>query len=201
MKIILSPSKSQDFDSPAPTEKGIELLFPTKTKLLVSNLQKYTKQDLMNTMSISEKLAELNKTRYQNWNKALEKQALFAFTGDVYQAFMDSLPSSKELTYLEKHVRIISGLYGVLTPLTLMKPYRLEMGRKIPITNKKEQYKNLYEFWRETVTDYFKQEDHIINLASNEYSKVINESQLKAKIITIVFSGTDSDEMALVFIK
>lgn len=187
MKIILSPSKSQNFDHPSAIKVSSPILFPTKTKQLVARLKNYNKKDLQQLMNISPKLAELNYDRYQNWNKAPEKAALSAFNGDVYQAFIDHPVSNKELKYLEKHLRIISGLYGILTPQTLIKPYRLEMGRKMQIKSGKSETDNLYDFWRETVTKHFAKEDVIVNLASNEYSSVLDPAICKDKLLDISF--------------
>lgn len=187
MKIILSPSKSLDFETKSVLKKETKLLFSKETEKLVSYMREYSILEIKEMMSISDKLAELNANRYKNWTSASQKQSIAAFAGDVYDAFKNKALSSTDIIYLEKHLRIISGLYGVVTPFTMIKPYRLEMSRKIFITPDKTESIKLYDFWRNKITDYFAKEDTIVNLASNEYSKSIDSSLLKGKFITIVF--------------
>lgn len=187
MKILLSPSKSQDFDSKSNLIKKTSPIFSSETNKLVSYMHTYTKDDLMKMMNISERLAELNVDRYTNWAAAKQKQAISAFTGDVYSVFQNNTLSNSTITYLEEHLRIISGLYGLLSPLTLIKPYRLEMGRKVFTSADKSNSIRLYDFWGDLVTSHLANDDVILNLASNEYCKVINTSLLKGKFITIVF--------------
>ena len=156
MLILLSPSKSQDFSITKRTERSVPIMFPNETEYLAGIMKKYSKKDLMDTMGISEKLAELNHGRFQEWTSDFAEgdvlQAIFAFRGDVYRAFFDKEYKESEFDYMEKHVRIVSGLYGLLTPLTNIKPYRLEMGLSIPVPEKGMEHKNLYSFWKDRIT-------------------------------------------------
>ena len=194
MIILVSPAKTLDFDSKSPTNKAEKPLFTKQSEKLIKELQKLKPDDIKSLMSISDKLAELNYNRFQEWTKNHDKQnakqAVFAFKGDVYTGLDAESLSPKEIDFCHKHLRILSGLYGMIRPLDFIQPYRLEMGTKFP---ENKLAKNLYEFWKETVTDEVNdtlkkmKSNLIINLASNEYFKVIDTKKLDGKIVSPVF--------------
>ena len=188
MKILLSPAKSLDYQTKVPVMKNSTYIFQEEAALINSILQQKTPTDLGKLMHISHTLAELNWQRNQEWLSTTEtRQAVYACKGAAYLGLdAYSIPDDK-ITYLQNSLRILSGQYGVLKPLDLIKPYRLEMGTKLIIG----QYKNLYEFWGNKITEVLNKElgagEVVVNLASNEYYKVIKPKLLQAKIITPVF--------------
>ncbi len=194
MLIIVSPAKALD-ESELVNLPYSKSDFLAESADLVSQLQSFDVVGISELMKLSEKLSELNYNRFQNWALPLDKanpkakQALFLFKGDVYQGISAGTLSETELDYLQNHLRILSGLYGALKPFDLILPYRLEMGTKFANTKGK----NLYEFWGDKITDWLNEQNQkqaqsvLINLASNEYFKVINAKKLKAKIITPIF--------------
>ena len=193
MLIVLSPAKTLDYATPSPTDFYTEPEFIPRSATLISSLKKMSVSEIGELMSISEPLSRLNATRYASWEKksttANAKQALLAFNGDVYEGLDAASLSSPQLTYLQSHLRILSGLYGLLRPLDLMQPYRLEMGTQLAT----KKGKNLYAFWGNTVTDtlnHFLQQqqfDTLVNLASEEYFKVVQPARLGVPVITPVF--------------
>lgn len=193
MLIVVSPAKSLDFDSKARTRKFTEPEYLDESTQLVSQLKKLRPENFSELMHISSNLGELNHQRFANWHTPFDlknaKQAIFAFKGDVYIGLEAEQFSTADLNFAQKHLRILSGLYGLLRPLDLIQAYRLEMGCKF--RNKKG--KNLYEFWGSLLTQnlntIFSQEKKpvLINLASKEYFSVIKPKLLDAKIITPVF--------------
>ena len=202
MKIILSPAKSLDFESPLPTFQYTESCFLEEAERLSKLLKKKSARSLSKLMSISDNLGRLNYERNQEWSLPFttsnSRQAAYAFSGDVYRGLdVYSLPEEKIKT-LQNTVRIISGLYGVLKPLDLMQPYRLEMGTKIAVGRNK----NLYEFWRKKITNVINSEleegELFINLASNEYFKAIDSKSLKVKVITPVFKELKNGEYKMI---
>ncbi len=191
MIILLSPSKGQDFDQhPYLAHSYPQML--SQSELLVKELKKMTVSQLQQLMSISDSLAELNAARYQAFSTPFtlgqSKQAALAFKGDVYNGLDADTMSDQDWTFGQKHLRILSGLYGYLRPLDLIQPYRLEMKTKL----KQRKNENLYQFWNEQITDAINDEceDVVINLASNEYFKVVKKKKLKAKVIDINFKDT-----------
>ena len=188
MLAIISPSKTQNFE---PTE--IQNFTQTRqiddSQILVDILKDKTQTQISELMSISEKLSKLNYERFQNFKTPLTqnnaKQALLAFKGDVYNGIDAPSLSKQDLEFAQSHVRMLSGLYGVIRPLDLIAPYRLEMGTKLANLRGK----NLYEFWGDRISQVLNQDesDVIINLASNEYFKGVDKKALKAKIINIAF--------------
>ena len=188
MLAVISPSKTQDFVKSDVTQytqtRQIE-----HSKALVDILKDKTQGEIAQLMSISDKLASLNYERFQQFPASFDlsnaKQALLAFKGDVYGGIDAPSLSLAELEFAQQSLRMLSGLYGVIRPLDLIAPYRLEMGTKL--TNTKG--KNLYEFWGDDISTVLNEDetDTIINLASNEYFKGINQKALKAKIINIAF--------------
>jgi len=191
---ILSPAKTQNFDA---ISSKYQHTLPDSLKLtstLHQALKCYQPNELKSLMSISDKLAELNYQRFQNFNakefnNTNSKPALFTFHGDVYRGIDANHLSNAEIKFAQQHIGIISGFYGLLRPLDLIQAYRLEMKTKLPTKN----VNNLYEFWKDTITDLINQrlkehkEKTLINLASNEYFKAINPKNLNANIITIDF--------------
>ena len=188
MIIVLSPSKSMDME-PAKVKEFTEPAFLNQSKKLVSKTRKFSVQELMEFMAISEKLAELNRRRFKEWKPPFDlenaKQAALAFTGDVYEGLDSNTLKKRDLSFAQSHLRILSGLYGLLKPLDLIQPYRLEMGRPLETRGAK----NLYEFWRATVTEDLNrtQGDLLVNLASNEYFKAIDKKALDKTSVSPVF--------------
>jgi cytoplasmic iron level regulating protein YaaA (DUF328/UPF0246 family) len=192
MLMVISPAKSLDetelIDMPS---SGV--YFAEESQQLIKQLQKLNVVAIGDLMGLSEKLAQLNYNRFQNWQLPLStanpatKQAIFLFKGDVYQGMSVASLSAIEIDYLQQNLVILSGLYGAIKPLDLILPYRLEMGSNF--ANSKG--KNIYDFWGNKITDWLnlqlKTNEVLINLASNEYFRVINKKQLKAKIITPIF--------------
>ena len=197
MLLLLSPAKTLDFSDNVPIQITTSTpKFLKEACELVQILQKYSAQDIAKLMSLSEKLSELNFQRFQEFNKQNSKAALYAYKGDVYEGFELNEYKEAEIKFANEHLRIISGLYGVLKPLDLIQPYRLEMS--INLINPKG--RNLYNFWNEKLTDNLneEQDDIIINLASQEYSSAIITSKLTKPIINIVFKEQHKGEYKII---
>ena len=202
MLIVVSPAKTLDYESPVRTRKHTEPQFLSESTELVEQLQDLQPDDLCNLMHISSKLGELNHARFANWhtpfNTENARQAIFAFKGDVYLGLKAEQFSTADLNFAQKHLRILSGLYGILRPLDLMQPYRLEMGTGF----KNNGGKNLYEFWGSKLTEHLNDEFAVqagkrkvlVNLASNEYFSSLQPKQLDADIITPVFKDWASGQ-------
>lgn len=198
MLIVVSPAKSLDYETPVKTRKHTEPQFLAEAGQLAGQLKKYSPDDLCELMNISSKLGELNFGRYANWKTpltpGLARQALFAFKGDVYLGLKAEEFSAADITFAQKHLRILSGLYGILRPLDLMLPYRLEMGTKL--ANKRG--KDLYAFWGSKLTDTLNSEFEsqrskvLVNLASNEYFSSLQPKQLNAEVVSPVFKDWSS---------
>lgn len=199
MLAIISPSKTQDFSTPDIQDHTLTRQLD-ESEVLVKILKQKNQEELSKLMSISEKLATLNYTRFQdfstpfNFNNA--KQALLAFKGDVYNGIDAPNLSKKDLTFAQDNLRMLSGLYGVVRPLDLIAPYRLEMGTKLA----NPRGKNLYEFWGSKISELLNEDESevIINLASNEYFKGIDKKTLKPKIINIVFKEFKGDKYKII---
>ena len=193
MLVLLSPAKSLDYDSPLLTKKKTKPRFIDESAELVVGLRKLSVNQVGTLMAISDKLAELNYERFAAWepdfHKDNSRQAILAFTGDVYQGMELKEWSADDFATAQKEIRILSGLYGVLRPLDLMQPYRLEMGTKF----KNARGKNLYEFWGSQVTDLLNQDlkkscsNFVVNLASNEYFSAVKKKELKGDLVSPVF--------------
>ena len=193
MLIVLSPAKSLDYTTPSTTVVHTLPDFIPRSAELIGVLKQLSPDQVSNLMHISDTLAHVNVGRFASWSTQFDqlnaKQAILAFNGDVYGGLDAATLNAKQLTYTQNHVRILSGLYGMLRPLDLMQPYRLEMGTKLSNTKGK----NLYAFWDDTVTLALnqelesKKEKALINLASDEYFKVVKPALLNAEIITPVF--------------
>ena len=193
MLILLSPAKSLDYESALPTKKHTKPRMLKDSEELVGQLRQMSASQLGSLMSISEKLSELNAERYTQWepdfSPANSRQALLAFTGDVYQGMDLAEWSGEDFANAQKKVRILSGLYGVLRPLDLMQAYRLEMGTKL----ENARGKNLYAFWGSKITDLLNKDlkssgsDLVVNLASNEYFSSVKKKELDGCLITPAF--------------
>ena len=202
MIAVISPAKTLDFETKIDHERTLPI-FQNEALKLIDVLKDKSEKEVQDLMSISEKLATLNVERYDNFTKKKDpvhaKQAMFAFQGDVYQGLGADSFNKKDVEFAQNHLRILSGLYGVLRPLDLIQPYRLEMGTQLEVGNK-----NLYDFWQEKVAkqlkkDLKKQGDKvIINLASQEYFKAIDIDKLKAKIIDIDFKDYKNGEYKII---
>jgi len=202
MKIVISPAKSLDFESPLPTKQFTQPQFLEEAVKLNKVLVKRKPKDLSDLMHISDKLAQLNWERNQNFSipftEENARQAVFAFNGDVYTGLdAYSIPEAK-IEGLQNSLRILSGLYGVLKPLDLMQPYRLEMGTKLAF----EKNKNLYDFWKKQVTAHLNSEleenELFVNLASNEYFKAVDAKALKVPVIAPVFKDWKNDKLKVI---
>jgi uncharacterized protein len=204
MLIVVSPAKTLDYESPLPTETFTLPAHLKQSQLLINRLKDLSVLDLVELQHVSSNIAELNFERNHQWktpfNLKNARQAVFAFKGDVYTGLDAYSLKQKELDFAQQHLRILSGLYGVLRPLDLMRPYRLEMGTKLDTT----EGKNLYEFWDLQVTDALNKQlksidsDVLVNLASNEYFKSVKTKQLKANIITPAFKDYKNGEYKMI---
>lgn len=204
MLIVISPAKTLDFETPAKTRTFTLPPFLDDSAELIDQLRGMAPQELGNLMGISPKLADLNAHRYHAWSLPFTsrnaKQAALAFKGDVYTGLDADTLSAADLKYAQKHLRILSGLYGVLRPLDLMQPYRLEMGTKL----KTDRGSDLYAFWNGRIkgalaTALKKQKDNIlVNLASNEYFKSVKAGELDARIVAPVFKERKNGEYKLI---
>jgi len=194
MLAIISPSKTQDF-SLCDINSFTQTRQLDYTQELVKILKNKTQRQISKLMSLSEKLSKLNFDRFQAFKTPFSldnaKQALLAFKGDVYNGINASSLSAKDLDFAQKNVRMLSGLYGVLRPLDLIQPYRLEMGTKLG----NAQGKNLYDYWGSSISEVLNEDEEklIVNLASNEYFKAIDKNILKAQILDIVFKEKKND--------
>ncbi|MBD3671372.1 MAG: peroxide stress protein YaaA [Gammaproteobacteria bacterium] len=193
MLLVISPAKTLDYDTPPKTKTYTEPDYLDDSEELINRARRYSAMDIAEVMDVSMKIAELNQERFANWHTPFSpdnaKQAVLAFKGDVYTGLDAQSMKAEDFKFAQKHLRILSGLYGLLRPLDLMQPYRLEMGRKIDT----ERGKNLYEFWGETITEGLNAQlkklksDTLVNLASNEYFKSVKPKALNADIITPEF--------------
>ncbi len=191
MKIVISPAKSLDFEEKALTSLHTNSIFLDESAKLNSVLKKKSVKKLSELMHISANLGQLNYERNQEWNLPFNlenaKQAIYAFKGDVYRGLDVNTILEDKLPQLQDKLRILSGQYGILKPLDLMQPYRLEMSTKLKVGRKE----NLYQFWGSSITkalnDEMTDDELFVNLASNEYFKVIKSKELKVPVITPVF--------------
>lgn len=204
MLIVISPAKTLDFESAPTTKKFSQPQLLKQSEQLIDVLTTKSPLDIEKLMGISPKLAELNVERYHQWSRPFKlsnaKQAILAFQGDVYTGMQAETFTDKQLEYTQNHLRILSGLYGILRPLDLMQAYRLEMGIKLanPLG------KNLYEFWNLTITDSINKQLQsidskiLLNLASNEYFKSVKAKSIAGDIVTPVFKDWKNDQYKLI---
>ena len=191
MLIVLSPAKSLDLETPPTTKLHTTPDFLPRSRALIDVLRTYSPADIGSLMSISDALSTLNVGRYASWNEdpADGRQAIMTFNGDVYDGFDARSLKPKQLAYAQSNLRILSGLYGVLRPLDLIQPHRLEMGTRLPNPHGKD----LYAFWGDTVTGKLNEviaeqgAQAVVNLASEEYFKSVKPKLLSAPVITPVF--------------
>ena len=202
MKMIISPAKSLDFDSSIPSLVATQSKFLKESKTIQAVIKKKTPAELMQLMSISDKLAELNWQRNRAWKTPFTPEnarpAVFAFSGDVYIGLDVKSLSAEKLPLLQERLRILSGLYGIIKPLDLIQPYRLEMGTVISIG----EAKNLYDFWKDKLTialnKDLKRGELLINLASNEYFSAIDVKALKVPVITPEFKDYKDGNLKMI---
>jgi len=193
MILVISPAKTLDYESKLPFEKYSAPSFLEESSRLIDNLRRKSPKKIKELMGLSDKLAALNVERYKNWELPFSpenaRQSLYAFKGDVYIGLDAYSFSESDVDYAQEHLRILSGLYGVLKPLDLMQPYRLEMGTKL----KNARGKNLYEFWGGRIASALNDElkkmktQVLVNLASNEYFSAIKKDCVEADIVTPQF--------------
>jgi len=193
MILLLSPAKSLDFDSTWKVAATTEPVFTDQAKTLAGQLRTFRPAELQQLMDISEKLAELNVQRFQDWEPASAanggKPAALAFTGDVYQGLEAGRWTEKQWAFAQDHLRILSGLYGILRPADLILPYRLEMGTALQTS----EGKNLVEFWGQQLTDCVNESiaqtnaRFVLNLASNEYFRSVDPKRLATPVVSPVF--------------
>ena len=202
MKIVISPAKTLDYESKLPTTRGTQPEFLDTTATVNRKLARMSKSEISELMGISDKLADLNYTRYHEFeeehNKKNSRPAVYAFNGDVYTGLDAYTIPTEKLDFLQDSLRILSGYYGILRPLDLIQPYRLEMGTSLSVGRKKD----LYELWQEKVTNYLNAElaedELFVNLASNEYFKVVNVKKLKVPVITPVFKDYKNGKLKII---
>ena len=204
MLIVLSPAKTLDFESKLPTRKTSTPVMVGDSAELIDVLVAKSPHDVASLMSLSSELAELNVERYQNWEPEFTtsnaRPAVLAFKGDVYIGMDVSRYSERDFTHAQKTVRILSGLHGVLRPLDLIQPYRLEMGTKL----KNSRGRNLYEFWGDKVTDALNADlaeratKVLVNLASNEYFGVVQPERLNASIVSPAFLDEKNGQFKII---
>ncbi len=204
MKLVLSPAKTLNFESKLPTTKSTQSEFLQSSERINNLLKKKSPKSLSKLMSISDNLAQLNYDRNQDWelpfNKENARQAIYAFNGDVYRGLDAYTIPKNKIDQLQNKVRILSGLYGLLKPLDLMQPYRLEMGTKLSVGK----HKNLHDFWKKDIVKSLNDElvdgELFLNLASQEYLKAIDVSQLKVPVIHIDFKEYKNDDYKIIAI-
>jgi len=200
MLLVISPAKTLDYETPLPTTLHTTPDYLDDAAILVKRARGYSIEEMMALMGVSEKIAALNVERYKKWRRPFTpknaRQAALAFKGDVYVGLDAMSLSNDDFEFAQQHLRILSGLYGLLRPLDLMQPYRLEMGRKIDTVRGK----NLYEFWGDRITQGLNEQlqqtgsNQLINLASNEYFKAVKPKLLQGEIITPHFKEYKNGE-------
>lgn len=204
MLAVLSPAKSLDYESPLTTSRFSEPQLMHESALLIEQLRQFTPADISSLMSLSDKLAGLNVARYAQWQPVATPEnarpALLAFNGDVYSGLAAQDFNDADLDVAHRHIRILSGLYGLLRPLDLLQPYRLEMGTKLANSRGKD----LYTFWGNIITDHLNRalqeqgDDVLLNLASDEYFKSVRVKQLAGRVITPVFQDEKNGKYKII---
>lgn len=204
MLMVISPAKTLDYTSPLATEDFTQPRYLEQSSQLIEVLRKLSPNELADLMKLSDKLAGLNVARFTEWQPdfTLEnaRQAVLAFKGDVYTGLDAESLTADEFNYAQQHLRILSGLYGVLRPLDLMQPYRLEMGTKL----QSSAGNNLYEFWGDRITESLNQSiaeqkaSVLLNLASNEYFKAVKPKQLNATLVNVDFKDLKNGQYKII---
>ena len=204
MLMVISPAKTLDFETPPSTTRFTQPQYLDHSQELITQLRELTPAQIGELMHLSDKLSGLNAARFGSWNPASTpenaKQALLAFKGDVYTGLQAETLSEKELSYAQEHLRMLSGLYGLLRPLDLMQPYRLEMGTKLANARGKD----LYAFWGTRISEWLNEalaeqgDDLLLNLASTEYFSAVKRSALKARIIDTEFKDWKNGQYKII---
>ncbi|AAW86604.1 peroxide stress protein YaaA [Aliivibrio fischeri] len=204
MLIVVSPAKTLDYETPLPTSAFTQPDFISDSAELIKACRTLTPVDIAKLMKVSDKIASLNAVRFEEWSTTFTQEnarpALFAFKGDVYTGLDANSLSESEIEYAQTNLRMLSGLYGLLKPLDLMQPYRLEMGTKL----ENGRGSNLYQFWGSLITNKLNQEleaqgsETLVNLASNEYFKSVKPKELKADIVTPVFKDCKNGQYKII---
>lgn len=202
MKILISPAKSLDYKTALPVDTYTIPEFTEAASHLNNQLKDLTKNEIKSLMKISDKLAELNYDRVREFNLPFTPEnarpAIFTFSGDVYTGLDVFNMDPNNFDKLQDRLRILSGMYGILKPFDLMQAYRLEMGTRLKV----DEHKNLYEYWGDTLTEHLnkeiKEDDLVINLASNEYFKSIKTDKLNGKLITPIFKDFKNGELKII---
>jgi cytoplasmic iron level regulating protein YaaA (DUF328/UPF0246 family) len=204
MLSVISPAKTLDYDSAPTTRRATQPEFLEQAAALVADARQLEPSDIRSLMGVSENIAALNHRRFMNWQQPFSldnaKQAILAFKGDVYTGLEAETLSAAELAFAQKHLRILSGLYGLLRPLDLMQPYRLEMGLSFANSGGR----NLYEFWGDRISDSLNRQLRksgspvLLNLASNEYFKSVHPGALDGEVITPVFKDLKGDKYRVI---
>ena len=204
MLIVISPAKTLDYETKPKTKVFTTPDYLDDSQRLINRLRTFSSLDISDLMKVSAKIADLNFDRYESWKKPFTmnnaKQAILAFKGDVYTGLAADTFKADDFKFAQQHLRVLSGLYGLLRPLDLMQPYRLEMGTKL----KTDVGKNLYEFWGSDITAGLNKQlkkiksKYLINLASNEYFKSVKPKELNAEIITPAFKEFKNGEYKMI---
>ena len=203
MLVVISPAKTLDFETKPNTEKYSQPRYLGQSQTLIDTLRQLDVVDVANLMSLSDKLAGLNVGRFETWQTPFSldnaKQALLAFKGDVYTGIDAETMTEADMEYAQTHLRILSGLYGILKPLDLIQPYRLEMGTKLDTSKGK----HLYAFWESQLRESLVQEpalqdEVLINLASNEYFKAVEAKKLNVRVVTPVFKDWKNGQYKMI---
>lgn len=204
MLMVISPAKTLDYDTPPTTKRFTQPEHLDHAQALISQLRDMSPQQISDLMHLSDKLAALNVARYGSWNAAFTpsnaKQALLAFKGDVYTGLNANDFTEADLDFAQQHLRMLSGLYGVLRPLDLMQPYRLEMGTKLA----NPRGKDLYAFWGDRISEWLNQalaaqgDDVLLNLASNEYFGAVTRHALNARVIDVDFKDQKNGQYKII---
>jgi cytoplasmic iron level regulating protein YaaA (DUF328/UPF0246 family) len=204
MLIVVSPAKTLDYESPLVTDKYTMPELLEHSEALIDVCRQLTPADIASLMKVSDKIAGLNVARFAQWSPTFSfenaRQAILAFKGDVYTGLEAETLSADDLDYAQQHLRMLSGLYGLLKPLDLMQPYRLEMGTKLA----NPRGANLYQFWGSIITEKLNQaiaaqgDNILVNLASNEYFKAVKVKSLEAQVITPVFKDCKNGQYKVI---
>lgn len=204
MLLVISPAKTLDYETPPVTSTHSTPRFLEHSRQLIDILQEKSPQDIAELMSLSDKLASLNVARYGSWSDrfttANSKQAILAFKGDVYTGLAAEDFTQADFEFAQQHLRMLSGLYGLLRPLDLMQPYRLEMGTRLA----NPRGKDLYSFWGEHISEWLNQDlqqqgdEILINLASQEYFGAVKPKALKARVIETVFKDQKNGQYKII---
>lgn len=204
MLMVISPAKTLDYETPLPLQDFSQPDLLNHSAELIDTLRQLSPDDIAALMGLSAKLAELNSNRYLNWSLPFTQEnarpAVYAFAGDVYTGLDAYSFSAAHMQYAQQHLRILSGLYGVLRPLDLIQAYRLEMGTRLG----NQRGRDLYQFWGSVITDALNQQlratqsDCLLNLASGEYFKAVKTAQLNARVITPVFKDQKNGQYKII---